>query len=90
MQPQENFKCSPFRRVCIFGMVIGFVVLVAAAHFTFEGAHYVLPALRGLFLFVGAALLPLTFIVAYAMGCCGLRQVRENRQAHKNKIQPMH
>lgn len=90
MQSQEQVKCSPFRRVCVFGLVIGFVVLLAAAHFTFEGMHYVLPALRGLFLFMGAILLPLAFIVAYAMGCCGLRQIRENRQARKNKVQPMH
>jgi len=71
-------------------MVIGIVVLLLAAHLTFEGMHYVLPALRGLFLFVGASLLPLAFIVAYAMGCCGLRQIRENRQAHHTKAQPMH
>ncbi len=90
MQAHEQTKCSPFRRVCIFGMVIGFVVLLAATLLTFEGMHYVLPALRGLFLFMGAILLPLAFIVAYAMGCCGLRQLRENRQAHKNKVQPMH
>lgn len=90
---QENnstteVKCSPFRRVCIVGLLASFIVLVAAAHFTTVGIEYVLPAFRGLFFFIGAILLPFMLIVAYAAGCCGMREIRDRMHARANTNKP--
>lgn len=81
-------QTGALRNVLIAAFVVMFVIPLFVAHVTTAGMLYVLPALRGLLLFIGAILLPAVLLVVFSMGCCGFNQLREYRHSHASTHHP--